>query len=418
MASLTFFLKNPNQPKQTPIIARIAFNGFKIKVYSGLSIEPKRWNQAGQLVNTRGFAQAGRLNDALAALRTTLENCFLEHVAAGTVPTPEQLRRAIEPVEQAPAPVVAAVVLGEAPAAPARPTLLAAFEQWNEYQRGRFSRATLQTNLTLLGHVKGYMASTRELLDLDALMTPAFGARFCRFLSAEQRLTDNTIAKNLTRLKAFLKFAHAFGLTDKAAYEGLQWKQQEPDILTLTIEEVQALERLDLARAPALANARDLFLLSCYTGLRFSDLVALRPEHLQGERLRLRSAKTKELLMIPLRPGAQALLQALFAEKLHVISNQKLNAYLKEVGQRAGLDAPVERTRYRAGRRESTTFAKWELLTCHCGRRTFVTLALEQGLRPELVMKITGHKSFAAFRRYVNITEQAVEREFLLAYGA
>ncbi|MCC3155516.1 phage integrase SAM-like domain-containing protein [Hymenobacter sp. BT770] len=275
---------------------------------------------------------------------------------------------------------------------------MAAFEQWNEYQRGRFSRATLQTNLTLMGHVKAYQTSTREALDIDALMTPAFGARFCPFLSAQQRLTDNTIAKNLTRLKAFLKFAHTFGLTEKANYAGLSWRKQDPDILTLTIEEVRAVEQVNLADVPALANARDLFLLSCYTGLRFSDLVNLRPEHLQGERLRLRTNKTKELLMIPLRPGARELLTGLFGGQIHSISNQKLNAYLKEVGQRAGLDALVERTRYRAGRRESESYRKWELLTCHCGRRTFVTLALEQGLRPELVMRITGHLSNQAFR--------------------
>lgn len=75
-------------------------------------------------------------------MRTRLENCFLEYVAAGTVLTPEQLRRTIEPVAQEPAPVVAAVAKVEVPAAPARPTLLAAFEQWNEHQHGRFSSAT------------------------------------------------------------------------------------------------------------------------------------------------------------------------------------------------------------------------------------------------------------------------------------
>ncbi|MCC3155515.1 hypothetical protein Q3A66_20815 [Hymenobacter sp. BT770] len=121
MASLTFFLKNPNGSTSTPIIARLAFHGTKVKIYTGLSVvEPKRWNQAAQLVNTRGYAQADRINDALAALRTRLENCFLEYVAAGTVPTPEQLRQAIEPVPQAPEPVVAVVPMVEAPAEPAQ----------------------------------------------------------------------------------------------------------------------------------------------------------------------------------------------------------------------------------------------------------------------------------------------------------
>ncbi|MCC2545490.1 site-specific integrase [Hymenobacter sp. BT175] len=414
MASITFFLKEPTKDRPTPVIARVAFAGTKTKVYTGLSIEPRKWIQAAQLVQVRGNAQAGRVNDALAAIRTSLENCFLECVAAGAVPTAERLRQAIEPLAQEEAVAVAAP---GADAPPAPTTLLAAFEQWNEHQRVRFSRATIQTNITLLHHLQRYQASTGCPLALDTLTSPVFAERYCRFLSSVQRLTDNSIAKNLTRLKAFLRFAHAFGLTDKPSYEALTWKKQEPDILTLTAEEVHGLEQLPLPQQPALANARDLFLLSCYTGLRFSDLVNLRPEHLQEDRLRLRVSKTRELLMVPLRPEARALLLRLFAGTIHVISNQKLNAYLKAVGQLAGLDALVERTRYRAGKRESETFRKWELLTCHCGRRTFVTLALERGLRPELVMKITGHRSFQAFKRYVNITEQAVEREFMQVYG-
>jgi integrase len=94
-----------------------------------------------------------------------------------------------------------------------------------------------------------------------------------------------------------------------------------------------------------------------------------------------------------------------------------LNRFLKELGQRAELAVPVEVVRYRGGRRESDTLPKWQRLTCHTGRRTFATLALEQGLRPELVMKITGHKSWASFKRYVNITADVVSREFHRVYG-
>jgi integrase len=99
------------------------------------------------------------------------------------------------------------------------------------------------------------------------------------------------------------------------------------------------------------------------------------------------------------------------------VANQVLNRYLKEIGEKAALLAPVEAVRYRAGRRESDTLPKWQRLTCHTGRRTFATLALEQGLRPELVMKITGHKSWASFKRYVNITADVVSKEFHRVYG-
>lgn len=187
--------------------------------------------------------------------------------------------------------------------------------------------------------------------------------------------------------------------------------------MTLTAEEVRALEELELAGRPYLGNARNLFLLSCYTGLRYCDLVAIRPEHLKGATLRITTQKTRETVTVPLRPAAQRIVEKYLAGEVHPITNQRLNDYLKELGQIAGLTTPIEVIKYRAGTRHSTTYAKWERLGCHTGRRTFVTLSLERGLRPEVVMKVTGHRDWKSFKRYVNITEQTVEKEFARAYA-
>jgi integrase len=127
--------------------------------------------------------------------------------------------------------------------------------------------------------------------------------------------------------------------------------------------------------------------------------------------------KTRDVVTIPLRPEAVALVARVLTGELRPVANQVLNRYLKELGEQAELVAPVEVVRYRAGRREGETLPKWQRLTCHTGRRTFATLALEQGLRPELVMKITGHKNWASFKRYVNINADVVTREFHGIYG-
>ncbi|HEX8326654.1 MAG TPA: hypothetical protein VF629_03875 [Hymenobacter sp.] len=105
-------------------------------------------------------------------------------------------------------------------------------------------------------------------------------------------------------------------------------------------------------------------------------------------------------------------MQRQLAGGVRLITNQKLNEYLKELGQLAAINEPFELIRYRGGKRETTTMPKWEKMGCHTGRRTFVTLSLERGLRPEIIMKFTGHKDWKSFQRYVNITDSAVEREF------
>jgi hypothetical protein len=310
MASITFFLKEPNSLTTTPIIARVAHGGAKIKVYTGISVEPRKWIQAAQMLQTRGNNQAGRINDTLGALRARLEDVLLAHLATGVLPSAAQLRQALEPEAE---PVLATETV------PSRPDFWAAYQLWNEEQRGRVSPCTIKTNVTAANHLRNFAAHTRLAFDFDAL-TPAFATKFTSYLLHEARLTDNTIAKALTRLKCFLRFAHERGFVDRADFKFLKWKKQEPDILTLTLPEVQALEAVELTGA--LANVRNLFLLACYIGLRYSDLVALRPEHLQNERLRVRMHKTRDVVIILVRPAARQLLQRLFAGELRPISNQ------------------------------------------------------------------------------------------------
>jgi|GEM_PF-1389124 len=415
MASITFFLKEPNLDRPTPIIARVAVGGRKVKVYTGLRIEPRRWIQAAQQAQTRGYALAGQLNATLVAQRAQLEAYLLAALAGGLVPTPEQLRRVLDPapVDAPAAPLPAA----EEPAAdtPA-PDLLAAYVAWDLAQADRRSPRTRQANAATLNHLRAFTATTGYAVNFGHI-NPIFANRFTSYLLATGRLTDNSLAKVLTRLKAFLREAQAQGLTPPQDLRFLNWKRQEPGLVTLTAQELTKLEGLDLSGQPGQRNARDLFLLACYTGLRYSDLVSLRPEHWQGNMLRLRTQKTRETVTVPLRPGAQALLQGLFAGELTFVSNQKLNAHLKRLGRQAGLLGVVERVRYAGGHRQVAQLRKYELLSCHTARRTFVTLALEAGLRPETVMKVTGHKDWSSFKRYVNIADSTIEREFAAVYG-
>ena len=136
-----------------------------------------------------------------------------------------------------------------------------------------------------------------------------------------------------------------------------------------------------LPDAARFENARALFLLSCYTGLRFSDVAAPRPEHQRGEWLQLTAQKTSEKLTVPLRGNrAVPLLADLWVSKVRAISNQKLNKYIKDIAMLAKIDTPTEQVEYRGSQHITTTHPKHELISSHTGRHTFVTLSLEGGL--------------------------------------
>lgn len=405
MATVSFHLKEPKADRPTAIFALLTIDRrTRIKVYTGRSIHPKQWLAGEQKAQERGYPDNPALNTALTIQAKQIEDCYAAYLAEGLVPTAAQLKEAAAPKLQ-----------DETPEATRSRTFWDYYAEWIELARVRGKARSAAVYETTGRHLRGFEKKAKYAVGFDTITT-AFNDRFTTYLLGTAGLTDNTVAKQVMTLKRFMKWAAERGYHQSIGYERLTWKRQEPDIMTLTAEEVEALETLSLPETGYLDNARTLFLLSCYTGLRYSDLVSIRAEHLRGQTLRLTTQKTREAVTIPLQARALPIVRRMIAGEVRPITNQKLNDYLKELGERAGITEPVEVIRYRGGTRESHTVPKWHRLGCHTGRRTFVTLSLERGLRPELVMKITGHRDWKSFKRYVNITEQAVEREFARVY--
>ncbi|WP_305008757.1 site-specific integrase [Hymenobacter aranciens] len=293
--------------------------------------------------------------------------------------------------------------------------MLELFADWITGRALTHTPNTLRTYRTTLRHLRDLQATGKSMLTFQAVGT-AFAKRLAEYLLTHRQLRDTAVRKNLVILKCFLGWASEQGYPVNPEYKKISWQRREPDILTLTRAEVMALATLDLTQHRPLDNARALFLLGVYTGLRFSDVAALRPEHIQPDRLRLTTQKTRTTLIIPIRPEARPLLERVVDGTLRPLPNQTLNRYLKELAALAGIETLTERIHYAGGKRYAHTAPKYEFVTTHTARRTFVTLALEDQLRPELIMKITGHKDLKSFSRYVNVTEDAVLTEFARVY--
>ena len=413
VAKISFLLNAPGANKPTPIFTFLSFAGKRVKVYAGRSIHPRQWDETDRRALTRGYPRNGAINDWLELLAERLGTCADEHAAAGTVPTAEELRILAE-FETPAAPIV--------PETPAPRLFWQRFEEWVNYTRTAGNVATAQAHATAGRHLRKFSEAQGYTIDFDTL-TPTVGDRWTAYLLEVAGLTDNTISKNLTRLKTFMKWAAKRGYTDNTALSRVTWAQREPDVLTLTVAELAALESLPLAMGSRLEKARAWFLLACYTGLRYSDLVSIKPQHLRPAtptlpaHLRLTAKKTRAVVNVPLTALALDIVNRLLAGELasikkNPITNPVLNRFLKELGQLAGIDSPVEVIRYRGGIADVATAPKYERLTVHTARRTFVTLNLGKGMSAEFVMKLSGHTSYKAFQRYVNLTPQRVAEEF------
>lgn len=155
-------------------------------------------------------------------------------------------------------------------------------------------------------------------------------------------------------------------------------------------------------------HARDLFIVGCYTGLRFSDFSQLKKENIRNGMISLRTQKTGELVAIPVHPVIEDIItkyKRQYSSGLPpTIDNYLMNRYLKIIGERAGFTEFHTIKKTRGGKKVEDTFKKFELMTTHTARRSFATNLFLQEFPAISIMKITGHRSEKNFMNYIKMT--------------
>ena len=189
-------------------------------------------------------------------------------------------------------------------------------------------------------------------------------------------------------------------------------KSTQKKIIFLTWDELNRLREFEIPAAKqALDRVRDVFLFQCFTGLRYSDVFNLRKSDIKGDHIEVTTVKTSDSLIIELNNHSKAILDkykdvAFEDDKvLPVITNQKMNDYLKELAVLAGIDEPIRQTYYKGNERIDEVTPKYALLGTHAGRRTFICNALALGIPPQVVMKWTGHSDYKAMKPYIDIAD-------------
>ena len=123
------------------------------------------------------------------------------------------------------------------------------------------------------------------------------------------------------------------------------------------------------------------------------------------------TVKTSDSLIIELNDHSKAILEKYKGvefendKALPVITNQKMNDYLKELAELAEINEPVRQTYYKGNERIDEVTPKYALLGTHAGRRTFICNALAFGIPPQVVMKWTGHSDYKAMKPYIDIAD-------------
>jgi integrase len=400
MASINFYLKD-SQKEETLIFLFLRVKKKTLKVHTGQRVPTKYWDAKNQRPK-KSYSRAPELKVFLNNLETNAGKFLLEESANDAPPNlakvKEQILNSIRFEDAIPE---------------KKEGFFDVYDEFLEvYSIDRSSR-TIQKYRTLRQQLLDFQKRKKVKVKFENIDARFFD-KLANYYFKDLNSVNNTFGKYVATFKTFMNWATDRGYNTRMDYRKFKVLKEDADIIVLTTGELENLYNLDLSGNKTLQKVRDVFCLGCYTGLRFSDLEQLRPEHYKGNSLLIKTYKTRDTVNIPLRNEAQTIINKYLDNPhfLPVITNQRTNIYLKELCQLAGINETTTVSKYRGARRIEFTKPKYEFITSHCARRTFVTQALEAGVRPELVMSVTGHKSYKTFKKYIKITDKVVENEF------
>ncbi len=401
-----FYLKRAGAKRETAIFAVANYGGHSLKVYTGEAIHPKFWNAKTQTAkSTPAFPESPEFNQRLVNIRATINRVYLRYVNDNDNqhPEPQQLREHIENA-----------IKGKG-----KQTFLSYFEEFvnrtlNGQRLDPKSQKPIRHSVgkgyqTTFNHLQGFAANWHRELSF-ASIDLEFHKDFTEYLAAPpRRLSANTIGSNFQRLKAVLAEATEKGLNSNMTYKSRYFVKQAEEASTIYLNEAELdeIEQLDLSDQPRLDNARDLFLIGCYTGLRFSDFSALSLEKIKDGFIRVTQVKTAVPVVIPIHSVVSKIIEKRGGNLPRSISNEKLNQYIKEVAQLCpSLVKPETKSITRGGVKTSLTVPKWQLVTTHTARRSFATNEFLAGTPTLTLMSITGHRTEKAFLKYIRVNKE------------
>ena len=261
--------------------------------------------------------------------------------------------------------------------------------------------------------VKNHLKNFRSELSFDFFDEEGL-TEYVQFLREVREMRNSTIGKQLSFLKWFLRWSFKQGMHSNNAYDTFKpkLKDTQKKIIFLTWEELNRLREFKIPPTKqALERVRDVFLFQCFTGLRYSDVFNLRRSDIKGDHIEVTTVKTSDSLIIELNDHSRAILEKYKDVEFEnnkvipVITNQKMNDYLKELAELAEINEPVRQTYYKGNERIDEVTPKYALLGTHAGRRTFICNALALGIPPQVVMKWTGHSDYKAMKPYIDIAD-------------
>lgn len=412
MATISFVLKDKKAKGKTIVFFLCRHNGKRIKISVKIQIEPQFWNAKEQRVHlTTKVPNHQEINNALNAIEDRACQIYKDFSSKfGRDLTIDELKclfdkhlltddTIIENKQQLP--------------------VFDFFENFIQIKREnkKVNIERIFLYMRTLRLLRDFQYETKELVAFERF-DEQFSIKFRRFLEEQMRYAPNTIQSVFKVIRAVLNNAVTKNHNVNKEYKSPDFmpEGEETFSIALTINQVEALFHYDFSKNKKLDRVRDLFIIGCYTGLRFSDFSRLGNEHLQGRFLSIVQEKTKKKnpmpVIIPVLEPVKKIFEKYDYKLPNDISNQKMNEYLKEMAKETNIfNEIVSYKKTVEGKVKSISNPQHEEITTHTARRTYCTMSYKLGVPTQSIMKISGHKTETAFLRYLKVTnEEHAER--------
>lgn len=402
MAHLKFIVKDHkggiNKDGKAIIFLRYTHLSRVTYFSSGRTIDPEFWDKRNNKVKA-GYSGFSQFNMYLDKFRQKIEDYVHQALSQDIDPTIEYVREKVRVKQEKKAAQLPYI------------DFFSFVEQYIKTSAINKKKSTLTCYRNTVNNLKWYKEYTGEALTFDSFGVD-FYDQFKRYIIETRGCGNNSFGKVIKTLKTFLNEAVERGYTVNQGYKSKKFKVLTEDVENIYLNEleIRALLDYDFSDNPNYEKVRDLFVVGCYTGLRFSDFTEIKPENIKNECIYIRTIKTHQNVVVPLHPCIREVMKRYGGKYPNNLppaySNQKMNDYLKEVGKLAGLKEQIIITRTKGSKRVETTYKKYELLTTHCARRSFATNLFKQGFPSLNIMKITGHRSEKSFMKYIKVKEE------------
>lgn len=388
--------------KLIPVFYSLTFEGQRIrKKIKGVNCSEKHWNKKAQRLKaplkSEVYNYHIEYNKILDEFEDKVKKIFRYILLNNITPTKEFILDKLEKEEE--------INLYH--------DFFISFQEFIDKSKNTKAERTIKSYVTTINFIKDFTNETNFEVRFDTL-DYNFYEKFQDYAFEIRETKNNYFGKLITIIKTFMTWSFKRDYHQNLDYKKFKVKKDDIEVIYLTMDELLRLYNYEFKNS-RLERTKDFYCFGCFTGLRFSDLKLLKPSNIFENHLKMNIQKTKTIdHKIPLNKYSIAILEKYketIYEPLPVISSQKFNKYIKECCKIVGIDTPTLITRYIGTKRIDKNIPKYELITSHTARKTFVTNSLILGMKEMVVRNITGHKKEESFKKYVKIAEDFKQQE-------